>query len=67
MSVCTLPGQHAGYALFVSERTINSIIVTALGHSKLNPGILSEAAQVARGRLRCLGPGEILRDRLRFS
>jgi len=30
-------------------------------------GMLSEAAQVARGRLRCLGPREILRGRLRFS
>ena len=30
-------------------------------------GLLSEAAQVARGRLRCLGPGEILRGLLRFS
>jgi hypothetical protein len=32
-----------------------------------HPGMLSETAQVARGRLRCLGPGEILRGRLRFS
>jgi hypothetical protein len=30
-------------------------------------GMLSLASQVARGRLRCLGPGEILRGRLRFS
>ena len=30
-------------------------------------GLLSLAAQVARGQLRCLGPGEILRGRLRFS
>ena len=30
-------------------------------------GLLSLAFQVARGRLRCLGPGEILRGRLRFS
>jgi hypothetical protein len=29
------------------------------------PGMLSWASQVARGRLRCLGPGEILRGRLR--
>ena len=30
-------------------------------------GLFALAAQVARGRLRCLGPGEILRGRLRFS
>ncbi len=30
-------------------------------------GLLSEVEMAARGRLRILGPGEILRGRLRFS
>ena len=30
-------------------------------------GMLSEVEMAARGRLRCLGPAEILRGRLRFS
>ena len=30
-------------------------------------GLLSQVEMAARGLLRCLGPGEILRGRLRFS
>ena len=33
----------------------------------VGPGMLSEVEMAARGRLRCLGPGEILRGRVRSS
>jgi hypothetical protein len=42
------------------------IAIVAPPHTLTHTGMISLAAQVARGRLRCLGPCEILRGRCVF-